>query len=159
MVSGAHQDNGMPEPKTPAPLFELNRILRENRVADYRSPNLALGMRPLQFAQGSSHWRWETQPKQTINPFGMLHGGYLAVFVDELLATAIGSVLENGEWAVTAELKLTYLRALRPGRLEGRGRVIRRTRSIAFMDAEVSNADGQAAVLASSTWAISGLKS
>lgn len=149
----------MPEAKAPAPLYELNRILSENRVAEYRSPNLALGMRPVEFAQGSSHWRWETQPKQTINPFGMLHGGYLAVFVDELLSTAIGSVLENGEWAVTAELKLSYLRALRPGRLEGRGRVIRRTRSIAFMDAEVSNADGEAAVLASSTWAISRLKS
>src|SRR5260370_4192656 len=148
----------MPEPKAPAPLFELKRILRENRVADYRSPNLALGMRPLEFAQGSSHWRWETQPKQTINPFGMLHGGYLAVFVDELLATAIGSVLENGEWAGTAELKLTYLRAVRPGPLEGRGRVIRRTRSIAFMDAEESNADREAPAVGSPASCLSGLQ-
>jgi uncharacterized protein (TIGR00369 family) len=149
----------MSEANAPAPLFALNRILSENRISEYRSPNLALGMRPLEFARGSSHWQWETQPKQTLNPFGMLHGGYLAVFVDELLATAIGSVLENGEWAVTAELKLSYLRGLRPGRLEGRGRVIRRTRSIAFMDAEVANADGEPAVLATSTWAISGAKS
>jgi uncharacterized protein (TIGR00369 family) len=158
-LPGRNQDILMPEAKAPAPLYELNRILRENRVAEYRSPNIALGMRPVEFAHGSSYWRWETQPKQTLNPFGMLHGGYLAVFVDELLATAIGSVLENGEWAVTAELKLSYLRGLRPGRMEGRGRVIRRTRSIAFMDAEISNADGEPAVLATSTWAISSAKS
>jgi acyl-coenzyme A thioesterase PaaI-like protein len=64
-------------------------------------------------------------------------------------------VLEEDEWAVTAELKLSYLRALTPQRLEGRGRVIRRTSSVAFMDAEVRNAAGEVAVIASSTWAIS----
>jgi uncharacterized protein (TIGR00369 family) len=138
------------------PLIELNRLIRENRVDDYASPNLALGMRPVEFGPGSSRWVWETQPERAINPFGIVQGGYLAVFVDEILSTAIGSVLEDGEWAVTAELKLSYLRPLRPGRIEGRGRMIRRTRNVAFMDAQISNDSGEPAVLASSTWAISG---
>jgi uncharacterized protein (TIGR00369 family) len=139
----------------PSPLLELNRIIRENRVDDFPTPNRALGMRPLEFAPGKSVWTWESQPAAAINPFGTIQGGYLAVFVDQLLSTAIGSVLEEDEWAVTAELKLTYLRALTPQRLEGRGQVIRRTRGVAFMQAEVCNAAAQAAVLASSTWAIS----
>lgn len=145
----------MSEHKTASPVPDLNRIIRDNRVEDFRSPNLVLGMRPVEFAPGKSIWTWETQPESAVNPFGGVAGGYLAVFVDEILSTAIGSVLEEGEWAVTAELKLSYLRALTPQRLEGRGRVIRRTRSVAFMDAEVRNAAGEVAVIASSTWIIS----
>jgi uncharacterized protein (TIGR00369 family) len=141
--------------KTASPLPNLNRIIRENRVDDFRSPNLALGMRPVEFTPGKSFWIWETQTESALNPFGGVAGGYLALFVDEILSTAIGSVLEEGEWAVTAELKLSYLRALTPQRLEGHGRVIRRTRGVAFMDAEVRNASGEAAVIASSTWVIS----
>jgi uncharacterized protein (TIGR00369 family) len=148
----------MAEVKSASPQHEINRILRENRAGDYRSSNLALGMRPVEFAPGSSHWVWETQDDRVINPFGGVWGGYLGVFIDEILSTAIGSVLEDDEWAVTAELKLSYLRAVRRERLDGRGRVIRRTRTIAFLDAEVRNQTGEVAVLASSTWAISKLK-
>ena len=56
------------------------------------------------------------------DPFGILQGGYLAVFVDELLSTAIASVLEEGEWALTAEVKISYLRALNPGPVTGSAR-------------------------------------
>jgi uncharacterized protein (TIGR00369 family) len=148
----------MSEDKSSLPQIQLNRIIRENRVDDYPSTNRALGMRPLEFAPGTSRWLWETPPNNTINPFGTIQGGYIAVFIDEILSTAIGSVLEEGEWAVTAELKLSYLRAVRPRRLEGRGRVIRRTRTIAFMDAEIRDEAAELAVAASSTWAISRFK-
>jgi uncharacterized protein (TIGR00369 family) len=138
-----------------SPLVELNRIIREGRVDEYPTPVRALGMRPVEFGPGKSFWIWEAQDQAEINPFGTLQGGYLAVFVDQILSTAIGSVLEENEWAVTAEIKLSYLRALTPQPIEGRGRVIRRTRNAAFMEAEVTNAAAEVAVLASSTWVIS----
>jgi uncharacterized protein (TIGR00369 family) len=138
----------------PSPLLELNRIIREGRVDDFPTPARGLGMRPLEFTAGKSLWVWEPQPPETLNPFGTIQGGYLALFVDQILSSAIGSVLEENEWAVTAEIKLSYLRALTAQRIEGRGRVIRRTRNAAFMDAEVLNAAGEAAVIASSTWVI-----
>lgn len=149
----------MSQDKSSTPQIELNRIIRENRFDDYPSTNRALGMRPLEFGPGTSRWLWETPPNNTLNPFGTVQGGYLAVFIDEILSTAIGSVLEEGEWAVTAELKLSFLRAVRPRGLEGRGRVIRRTRAIAFMDAEIRDEAAELAVTASSTWAISRFKS
>ncbi len=145
----------MPADKKLGPLSELNRIIRENRTGDYRSSGLALGMRPIAFGPGTSRWSWPSQPQSAINPFGTLHGGYLALFVEELFSTAIGSVLEEGEWAVTVEVKLSYLHALRPGALEGFATVIRRTRAIAFMEGRVAAAGGEPAVTASSTWAIS----
>jgi len=137
-----------------APVEHINQLIRENRISDFSSPNLALGMRPLGFGPGTSRWAWGSQPASVLNPFGIVQGGYLAIFIDEMLSTAIASVLEADEWAVTAEVKLTYLRALRPGPLGGDARVIRRTRALAFMDASIANSRGEVAVTASSTWAI-----
>jgi len=143
----------VPESKL-GPLDSINQLIRENRVGDFASPNLALGMRPLEFSAGASRWSWETQPPSALNPFGTVQGGYLAVFIDEMLSTAIASVLEAGEFSVTAEVKLSYLRALRPGPFSGSARVIRRTRALAFMEASIANARGEVAVTATSTWAI-----
>jgi uncharacterized protein (TIGR00369 family) len=136
------------------PLTERNRLIKENRVGDYSSPNLALGMVPVEFGAGTSRWTWKTQPAGAVNPFGTLQGGYLAVFIDELLSTAIASVLEDGEWAMTAEFKVNFLRALTPALLEGRGRVLRRSRTLVFLEAQVQTEGGQIAVTASSTWAV-----
>jgi uncharacterized protein (TIGR00369 family) len=94
------------------------------------------------------------QPAAALNPFNTIQGGYLAVFIDELLSTAIVSVLEEGEWSMTAEFKLNFLRALPPGTLTGTARVIRRTRSLAFLEAQIETDNGQIAVTASSTWAV-----
>ena len=145
----------MPADAKLGPLSELNRIIRENRTGDYRSPSLALGMRPIAFGKGTARWSWSEQPSAAINPFGTLQGGYLALFVEELFSTAIGSVLEEGEWAVTVEVKLSYLRALKPGALEGAASVIRRTRTLAFLEGRILAPGGEPAVTASSTWSIS----
>jgi len=142
------------EASSRGPLAERNRLIKENRVAEYTSPNLALGMAPVEFGAGTSQWVWSMQPAASLNPFGTVQGGYLAVFIDELLATAIASVLEEGEWAMTAEFKINFLRALAPAPLKGSGRVLRRTRTMAFLEAQVETADGQIAVTASSTWAV-----
>jgi uncharacterized protein (TIGR00369 family) len=136
------------------PLAELNQLIRENRVSEYSSPNLALGMSPVEFGAGTSRWVWSHQPPAALNPFGTVQGGYLTIFVDELFSTAVASVLEAGEWAVTAEFKIVFLRALSPGSLEGTGRVLRRSRSLAFLEAQVVGEDGQVAVTATSTWAV-----
>src|SRR5258707_15271745 len=133
----------MTEARNRGPLTERNRLIKENRVADYTSPNLALGMVPVEFGSGTSRWVWRAQPALALNPFGTLQGGYLAVFIDELLATAIASVLEDGEWAMTAEFKINFLRALTPAPLEGSGQVLRRSRGLAFLEAQGATEGGQ----------------
>ena len=85
---------------------------------------------------------------------GYPQGGYLTVFIDELLATAITSVLEDGEWAMTAEFKINFLRALTHAPLEGSGRVLRRSRGLVFLEAQVATEGGQIAVTPSSTRAV-----
>ena len=52
-----------------APVDSINQLIRENRTGDFSSPNLALGMRPLEFGAGTSRWSWESQPPSVLNPF------------------------------------------------------------------------------------------
>ena len=75
----------MAEASNRGPLTERNRLIKENRVADYTSPNLALGMAPVEFGAGTSRWVWRAQPPVALNPFGTLQGGYLI-----LAARALG---------------------------------------------------------------------
>jgi uncharacterized protein (TIGR00369 family) len=137
-----------------SPLTEINRLIKENRVSDYVSPNLALGMRPLAFGTGTSQWLWDHQPPAALNPFGTIQGGYITVLIDEMLSTAIASVLEEDEWAMTAEFKISFMRALSPGPWNGEARVQRRTRALAFLEGQITDQTGTLAVTASSTWAI-----
>jgi uncharacterized protein (TIGR00369 family) len=138
------------------PVEDVNRQVRENRIDDYVTPNRALGMRPVAFEKDLARWTWIDQPESVLNQFGLIQGGFIAVLIDELFSTAIASILEAGEWAVTAETKITYIRALRPGPIDGVGKVIRRTRAIAFLEASISSSGSDdASVLASSTWSIS----
>ncbi|MHB8382265.1 MAG: PaaI family thioesterase [Candidatus Binataceae bacterium] len=136
-------------------LSKINQIIRENRVAEYASGCRELGMRPIEFGTGTSRWDWREHPAQVLNPFGTIGGGYIGIFVDEMLSTAIGSILTDGEFAVTAEIKLSFLRILMPGAITGAARVLRRTRTLAFLEASVVSAAGEVAATASSTWAIS----
>ena len=144
MAESSHRD----------PLTELNRLIRDNRVADYSSPNLTLGIRPVAFGNGASRWLWTQQPPAVLNPFGTIHGGYVAVLIDEMFSTAIASVLEAGEWAMTAEFKVNFLRVLDPKPLHGNAHVLRRTRFLAFLEAQITDQNNIVAVTATSTWAI-----
>jgi len=74
-----------------SPLLELNRIIRENRVDDFPTPNRALGMRPMEFAPGRSLWTWEMQPEATLNPFGTIQGGYLVSVTKRTNSEVLGA--------------------------------------------------------------------
>ena len=144
----------MSEPTHRGPMTELNQLIKDNRVAEYSSPNLILGMLPIAFGPGTSRWLWTVPPPTVLNPFGTVQGGYLAVFIDEMFSTAIASMLEPEEWAMTAEFKVNFLRALSSKLLHGDARVLRRTRFLAFLEAQISDQNDIVSVTATSTWAI-----
>lgn len=73
----------------------------------------------------------------------IVHGGAIATLADECLASVAFTVAEEGETTVTADLKVDFLRAARPGRLIARGTVRHRTRRLAFCEATVEHENGQ----------------
>jgi uncharacterized protein (TIGR00369 family) len=111
-------------------------------------------MRPLQFGSGTSLWEWDATQESVLNAFGYVAGGYLTVFADELLGSAIGSVLDAGELATTAELKISFLKPVAKGLIRGEGRVIRKGKRVAFLEATIKNAKAEIVAMVSSTWTV-----
>src|SRR5262245_3212287 len=137
------------------PVEKLNQALRDNRPEDFLSPrHRELGMRPLHFGPGSSLWEWDATQEHVLNPFGYVAGGSLTVFADELMGSAIGSVLDKGELATTAELKISFLKPVAKGLVRGEGKVLRKGKRVAFVEATIKNVQDEVVALVSSTWTI-----
>jgi len=67
---------------------------------------------------------------QFLNPAGVIHGGFVAA---------------------TTDLHVQFLRPARPGRLIGRGRVVRRGKDVAFLAGELADDSGQIVAVATAT--------
>ncbi len=55
------------------------------------------------------------------------------------------ATLDDGEFAPTLELKVSFLRPAAPGRMVGTGRVVHRGGSIAFLAGELKDHEGNVA--------------
>lgn len=77
----------------------------------------------------------------------IVHGGLVATLLDTAMGYACRNQLADDEGFLTADLSVEFFRATRPGTLRAEGRVVHRTRRIAFCAADLSDADG--AVVAS----------
>lgn len=86
-----------------------------------------------------------------LNPAGVVQGGFVAAMLDDTLGPALVSTLERGQFAPTADLHVQFLRPARPGRLTGRGRIVRRGKNIAFLSGELSDETGKVVAVATAT--------
>jgi uncharacterized protein (TIGR00369 family) len=77
-----------------------------------------------------------------LNPAGHVQGGILAAMLDDTMGPALVASLDADEWAPTTDLHVQFLLPARPGRLTGRGRVVRRGRGTAFLAGELSDDSG-----------------
>ncbi|AQZ69059.1 phenylacetic acid degradation protein [[Actinomadura] parvosata subsp. kistnae] len=85
------------------------------------------------------------------NPVGVIQGGFLAAMLDDTLGPALVATLPPGQFAPTLDLHVQFLRPARPGRLVGRGRVVRRGRQVCFMSGELLGPDGEPVAVATAT--------
>ena len=91
-----------------------------------------------------------------LNLHGTVHGGALATLADTAAGLAVRTQLEPGRSHVTVSLTVQYLRPCAPGRLVGRGRVLRMGRTLAHATADVVDGEGRLLVTASATIALGG---
>ena len=138
-----------------SPLEKLNAALRDNRPQDYVSDSRrAIGLTPVRFGPGTSEWEWDATHERVLNPFGYVSGGYVSVFADELLSSAIGSVMDDGEFATTAEMKISFLKPIKKGLIRGHGKVLRKGQRVAFLEATITNEKDEVVATVSSTWTV-----
>ena len=84
---------------------------------------------------------------------GSVHGGIPALLLDGAMGRCVGRTLEPGQSCATVQLSVQYL-APAEGRITAVGRVVRRGRTTAFMEAECTRADGTIVARAHGTWVI-----
>lgn len=108
-----------------------------------------LGARFLEFEAGRLVAELEAR-KELHTPFGNLHGGVLAAFVDHVLGCVLYPLMQRGQWAATTEFKINYLAPVSQGRVVAESTVISMTRSTAVVRVEVTN-EGRLAAVAQGT--------
>ena len=85
------------------------------------------------------------------NMWGGIQGGMVAAMLDDVMSLAVGLDLEWGQISPTLELKVSMLNAARPGRIIGTGRVIKRGKSVGFIEGELADEEGKLLATGSST--------
>jgi len=108
-----------------------------------------LGLVPgLQGSEPGRTWgRWRHNPDYA-NPDGSLFGGYLAALADQVLALLMMTVLEDGSFMTTADLRLTFFRPVLTD-ADWEARVVHLGRRSAHVEVEFRDLEGQ--VLAKAT--------
>lgn len=89
--------------------------------------------------------------EELCNMWGGIQGGMVAAMLDDVMSLAVGLDLEWGQISPTLELKVSMLNAARPGRIIGIGRVIKRGKSVGFIEGELTGEDGKLIATGSST--------
>ncbi len=92
------------------------------------------------------------------NRYGAIHGGVIACVMDDVLATAAGLVAQWGEIAPTLEMKVSYLNQAGAGAHMAEARVIKRGRTVSFLEGTLFNEAGKTIAKASATIMIAPLK-
>lgn len=91
-------------------------------------------------------------PNETmLNPHGTVQGGFVAAMLDETMGVAVVSSTGGRFGASSIDLHVMFVRPVRPGRLYGKGRVIRHGRSIVFVEALLFDEEGNILAKANSS--------
>ncbi|MFD9219713.1 PaaI family thioesterase [Streptomyces sp. NPDC060064] len=85
------------------------------------------------------------------NPTGNVLGAFLAAMLYDMVGPALLATLQPDQFQSTMELKVSFLRPVRPGRLFGNGRVVHRVGDIAYLEASLSDSDDMVIATASAT--------
>ncbi len=85
------------------------------------------------------------------NPIGAVHGGLVCTLLDSALGCATHTTLPAGTGYTSIEIKVSYLRPVRPGSgpLTCTGRVTKPGRRVTFADGEVLDNAGRSVATAS----------
>jgi uncharacterized protein (TIGR00369 family) len=89
-----------------------------------------------------------------LNANGIVHGGVMMTLLDMAMATAVTRSLAPEERTASINIQTSFLRSAQPGRLVATGKLIRRGRSVAFPEGEITDGAGEVLARATGVWAI-----
>jgi uncharacterized protein (TIGR00369 family) len=142
-----------------APTMAGIDYLRAIVAGDIPPPPIArlLGMRLEEVEPGRAVFGL-TPSEEHFNPIGMVHGGIAATLCDSAMGCAVQSLLPLGTAYTTAEIKVSYVRAmgLDTGPVRCEGVIIHSGRRMATAEARLTDAAGKLYAHATTTCMILG---
>jgi uncharacterized protein (TIGR00369 family) len=127
--------------------------LRAMLTGDLRAPiGDKLDFHLVEIERGRSVFEATPDPS-VYNPFGAVHGGYVATVLDSACGIAVHSQLGANRGHTTLELKVSYVKGLnaRSGKIRAVGRTISVGRRVAFAEATLHDEEGRLCATATST--------
>lgn len=89
-----------------------------------------------------------------LNANGIVHGGVMMTLLDMAMATSVTRSLAPEERTASINIQTNFLKAASPGRLVATGRLLRRGRTVAFPEGELTDGEGNVLARATGIWAI-----
>ena len=86
-----------------------------------------------------------------LNPHGTVQGGFVAAMLDDTMGPALVSMTDGACIPSSLDMNVSFLRPVKPGRVIGRGRVVKLGKSLAFLEAELFDEAGELLARATST--------
>ena len=108
-----------------------------------------LGFEMVFFDDGQSEIRYTPEPDH-MNSFNVTHGGAIMTLLDVSMATAARSV-DKALGVVTVEMKTSFMQPAR-GNLTAKGRLMHRSKSMAFTESTLFDEAGNACAHATGTF-------
>ena len=108
-----------------------------------------LGFELMLFKDGHSEIHYQAKPEH-LNSFSVAHGGACMTLLDVSMATAARSVNQT-MGVVTIEMKTSFMQPAR-GKLSGKGRLMHRTATMAFVEATIYDSEGRACAHSTGTF-------
>ncbi|MEI9995785.1 MAG: PaaI family thioesterase [Rhizomicrobium sp.] len=85
------------------------------------------------------------------NGSGFVQGGFVSAMLDDTMGPAVLVASAGRAYVVTIGMQVQFLRAARPGRFTGEGLVLQLGKTVAFIEARLSDADGRLVATATSS--------
>jgi acyl-CoA thioesterase len=79
--------------------------------------------------------------KNHFNPHKTVHGAVMYSMADTGMGGALYSLLEKGESCATVEIKITYFKAVKEGKLTCDTKVVHRGKSFGVLESEIMNGE------------------
>ena len=132
----------------PTPLDDLRQLVDGTRPA----PPIAtlIGFTLTAVSPGEAVIELPAGP-QHANPMGALHGGVLCDIADAAMGIAYASTLADGQTFATIELKINFLKPVWSAKLRAVGRLVKRGKTMGFVECDVTDDQGGLVARASST--------
>ncbi len=108
-----------------------------------------LGFEMVFFDDGQSEIRYTPEPDH-MNSFNVTHGGAIMTLLDVSMATAARSI-DKALGAVTIEMKTSFMQPAR-GNLVAKGRLMHRSKNMAFTESTLFDEAGNACAHATGTF-------